>query len=244
MPLTPLAALRRRPLLAAAGAAAVLALAGTAVDAAVAAYAEHRTAAAFQAATRTAHAPAVTIDGFPATGQVVRGRLDRVDITAAAIPADPDEGRLPITRLDLELTGLRQAGDEKAAHSDTAKANAFLSYADLSDALGVGITAGDRPGYVDARVLLPLVGAGTVTAKVDAGADNTIVFTDLHVASGGLPDAGMRLLERLFDRPIPLRNLPQGLHLDSLQTSDTGLSAQLAGHDVTFRTDTPLDVPS
>lgn len=134
---------------------------------------------------------------------------------------------------------MRQSDDGQAARADSAKASDFLSYDDLSSALGLGITAGDRPGYVDAQVLLPLVGAGALTAKVSAGVGNTIVFTDLHLASGTLPDAGMQLFAKIFDQPIPLHNIPQGLHLDALHTSAGGLEAQLAGDDVTFRTGAP-----
>ncbi|MEU8547774.1 DUF2993 domain-containing protein [Streptomyces roseoverticillatus] len=124
----------------------------TGVGRGVAQYVQHRTAGAFQQATGTSQAPQVTIDGFPILSQVVAGRLNHVSITTHGIPADPADGRLPVTRLDLGLTGVRQSGDEQAARADSAKAGAFLSYDDLSSALGLGITAGDRPGYVDAGV--------------------------------------------------------------------------------------------
>ncbi|GAB7185254.1 hypothetical protein ATKI12_5085 [Kitasatospora sp. Ki12] len=236
MPLLPLAA-RRHPALAATAALAALALGTTGADRAVAQYVQHRTADAFQQATGTSRAPQVTIDGFPVLSQVVAGRLDHVGITAHGIPAH--DGRLPVTRLDLDLTGVRQSGDERAARADSAEASAFLSYDDLSSALGLGITAGDRPGYVDAQVLLPLVGAATLTAKVSAGTGNTIVFTDLHPVSGNLPGPGTQLLAKIFDQPIPLHDIPQGLHLDALRTSAGGLEARLAGDDVTFRTGAP-----
>ncbi|MFI9358932.1 hypothetical protein [Streptomyces lydicus] len=57
---------------------------------------------------------------------LVAGRLNHVGITAHGIPADPADGRLPVTRLDLDLTGVRQSGDEQAARADSAKASAFL----------------------------------------------------------------------------------------------------------------------
>ncbi|MEV7416192.1 DUF2993 domain-containing protein [Streptomyces sp. NPDC089919] len=241
MPVTPLAALRRRPVLAGAVTLAVVALAATGTDRAVARYAEQQTADAFQQATRTAQPPTVAIGGFPVLGQVVRGRLDHVEITAHDIPADTGAGRPPISRLDLRLTGVRQSDDERTARSEAARATAFLSYADLSDALGVGITPGDRAGYVDARIQLPLLGAATVTARVGAGPGNSIAFSDLHVVSGDLPAPGMRLLTKVFEQPMPVRNIPQGLHLETLRTSPTGLSAQLAGRDVAFRTDATDD---
>ncbi|WP_229820020.1 LmeA family phospholipid-binding protein [Streptomyces abikoensis] len=235
----PLAAARRHPVLVAAATLVALALGVTGADRAVAQYIQHCTADAFQQATGTPRAPQVTIDGFPVLSQVVAGRLNHVGITAHGIPAAPTDDRLPVTRLDLDLTGVRRSGDEQAARADSAKAGAFLSYDDLSSALGLGITAGDRPGYVDAQVLLPLVGVSTVTAKVSAGAANTIVFTDVHLTAGDLPDAGTQLLAKIFDQPIPLHNIPQGLHLDALRASASGLEAQLAGDNVTFRTGAP-----
>ncbi|MER7674382.1 hypothetical protein ABTY61_38795 [Kitasatospora sp. NPDC096128] len=68
MPVMPLAAASRHPVLAAAAALTALtalALGATGADREVAQYVQHRTADAFQQATGITHAPQVTIDGFP-----------------------------------------------------------------------------------------------------------------------------------------------------------------------------------
>ncbi|MEI5520504.1 DUF2993 domain-containing protein [Streptomyces brasiliscabiei] len=206
----------RCPLAIAATSPTTLAVAPVAVDRAVAARIESRTAEAFQ--TRTAEAfqkgmgtparPEVEVHGLPAITQAATGTPDRADITAHDIPADDPDRPLPVTELSLELDGLTKSDDDSEAHARTAEATAFLSYADLSDTLGLEISRCYGTDRVRARVLTSL------------GFEVT--------AATARPD---------LRRARPLRNIPEGLHLRSVTTKEKGLTARFSGRAVTFHSD-------
>ncbi|MDX2915909.1 LmeA family phospholipid-binding protein [Streptomyces griseiscabiei] len=229
---------RRRPLAIAAASLAALVLAPVAVDGAVAARIESRTAEAFQKGMGTPARPEVEVHGFPVIAQAATGTLDRVDITAHDIPADDSDRPLPVTELSLELDGLTKSDDDSQAHARTAEATAFLSYADLSDALGLEISRGYGTDRVRARVLTTLGFEVTATTTVSAASGNRVAFEDFRVAGRvALPEAGEKLLDRIFAEPVPLRNIPEGLHLRSVTPTDKGLTARFSGRSVTFHPD-------
>ena len=196
---------------------------------------EARTAKAFQEGMGTPLPPRVHVRGFPVLTQAVSGTLNHVDLTARDIPADGDMRPLPVSELSLQLEGLTKSDDDSEARARSAEATAFLSYRDLSSALGLEIGQGSRPGRVGAVVLLPFGKQATVTTSVAASSGNRIVFRDFTVTGGVLPGDGGRLLDRLFARPIRLRNIPDGLRLRSVTGTDGGLTARFSGSAVTFR---------
>ncbi|MFD5842450.1 LmeA family phospholipid-binding protein [Streptomyces chartreusis] len=226
---------RRRTLALTAAVLVALALLPVAVDRVVAARVESRTAKAFQQGMGTPEAPEVEVRGFPVVTQAASGTLRHVDITAHDIPAHGSARPLPVSELSLRLDGLTKADDDSEARARSARASAFLSYPDVSGALGLEISQGDRPGRVSAVVLLPLSQEVTVTTTVSAVSGNRIAFDDFEVTGGSLPAAGSVILDRIFERPIPLRNIPDGLQLRSVTTTADGLDAEFTGRSVTFR---------
>jgi len=211
-----------------------LVLLPVAADRAVAARIESRTAKAFQEGMDTPLPPLVHVRGFPVLTQAISGTLDHVDITAHDIPADGDTRPLPVSELSLRLEGLTKSDDDSEARARSAEATASLSYRDLSSALGLEISQGSRPGQVSALVLLPFGKQATVTNTVAASSGNRIVFKDFAVMGGILPGDGGHLLDKIFTQPIQLRNIPDGLQLRSVTTTDTGLTARFSGNSVTF----------
>ncbi|GAQ57613.1 LmeA family phospholipid-binding protein [Streptomyces acidiscabies] len=226
----------RRPL-AVAAALLALVLLPVAVDRAVAARIESRTAKAFQEGMDTPLPPQVHVRGFPVLAQAASGILNHVDITARDIPADGDTRPLPVSELSLRLEGLTKSDDDSEARARNAEATAFLSYRDLSNALGLEISQGSRPGQVSAVVLLPFGRQATVTTSVAALSGNRIAFRDFAVTGGVVPGDGGRLLGKLFAQPIQLRNIPDGLRLRSVTSTDGGLTVRFSGSSVTFRPD-------
>jgi hypothetical protein len=227
---------RRRMIIAAASLVALL-VGGVAVDRIAAVRAESRTAKAFQDGMGTADRPSVHVRGFPVLNQLAAGSLDHVDLTAHDIPSDGTTRPLPVTKLTVGMEGLKTSGDADEAHADSVTATAFLSYADVSSALGVQVSQGDDSGRVDATVSLPLVGDVTVSAAVSAAGGNSIAFTDVRAEQGELLPPLKSLLDRALDEPIPLRNVPEGLRLRSVTTSEDGIDARFTGRSVTFRPD-------
>ncbi|MFI8529778.1 DUF2993 domain-containing protein [Streptomyces aquilus] len=227
---------RRRMIIAAASLAALL-VGTVAVDRLAAARAASRTATAFQDGMGTADRPSVHVRGFPVLNQLAAGSLDHVDLAAHEIPADGSTRPLPVTKLTVGMDGLKTSGSADEAHADSVTATAFLSYADVSSALGVRVSQGDEPGRVDATASLPLVGDVTVSAAVSATDGNSIAFTDVRAEQGELLPPLKSLLDRVLDEPVPLRNVPEGLRLRSVTTSEDGIDARFTGHSVTFHPD-------
>lgn len=225
---------RRRPR-AIAAALVTLALLPLAIDRAVAARIESRTAEAFQEGMDTPLPPQVHVRGFPVVTQAASGTLDQVDITAHDIPARGTTRPLPVSELSLRLKGLTKSDDDSEARARSAEATAFLSYTDVSNALGLEISQGSRPDQVSAAVLLPLGKEVTVTTTVTVASGNRIAFKDFEVTGGALPGAGDALLDKVFEQPIQLRNIPDGLQLRSVTTTDDGLTARFSGRSVTFQ---------
>ncbi|MBO4254199.1 LmeA family phospholipid-binding protein [Streptomyces griseorubiginosus] len=227
---------RRRLILVAASLAALL-IGAVAVDRAAAAHAESRTAKAFQDGMGTADRPSVHVSGFPVLPQLAEGRLNHVDLTAHDIPANGTTRPLPVTKLTVGMDGLKTSGSAGEAHARSVRATARLSYADVSNALGLEVSQGDEPGRIDATAGLPLVGDVTVSVTVSAAGGNRIAFTDVRAEQGELLPPLKSLLDKALDEPIPLRNVPAGLHLRSVTATKDGIDARFTGRAVTFRPD-------
>jgi hypothetical protein len=227
----------RRPAVVAVGALVALLLAPVAADRFATARVESRRARAFRAGMHTPSVPEVRVRGFPVLTQLAAGTLRHVDITAHDIPAGDTTGPLPVRELSLRLAGLRKSDDDREAPARSAEATALLSYPDVSGALGLGISRGTRPDQVRATVPLAPGADVTVAATVAALSGNRIAFKDFQVTGGPLPEVGRAALTTVFERPIRLRNIPDGLRLRSVTTTESGLSARLSGESVTFRSD-------
>ncbi|MFD5543741.1 DUF2993 domain-containing protein [Streptomyces sp. NPDC127079] len=226
----------RRVIIAALSLVAVL-VGTVAVDRIAAVRAESRTATAFQDGMGTADRPSVHVKGFPVLNQLAAGSLDHVDLTAHDIPAGGSTRPLPVTELTVGMDGLKTSGSADEAHADSVTATAFLSYADVSSALGVQVSRGDGSGRVDATARLPLVGDVTVSAAVSAASGNCVAFTDVRAEQGELLPLLTSLLDKALDEPIPLENVPEGLRLRSVATTEDGIDARFTGRSVTFRPD-------
>ncbi|CCK26502.1 hypothetical protein BN159_2123 [Streptomyces davaonensis JCM 4913] len=225
---------RRRRIIGAGSLVAVL-LGAVVADRFAAARAESRTAEAFQDGMGTAERPSVRVSGFPVLTQLAGGSLRHVDLTAHDIAADGADRPLPVTRLTVALDGLRTSGDADQAHAGSVDATAFLSYEDVSAALGVTVSQGDDPGRVNATATLPLAGDVTVSATVSAAPGNRIAFRDVQAVDGELLPPLKTLLDKALETPVPLHNIPEGLHLRSVTPTPTGIEARFTGTSVTFR---------
>ncbi|MFF3374122.1 DUF2993 domain-containing protein [Streptomyces sp. NPDC002680] len=226
---------RRRRIIAVAVSLAALLVGAVVVDRVAAARAESRTAEAFQEGMGTADRPSVHVSGFPVLTQLAGGSLRHVDLTAHDIPAEGTTRPLPVTKLTVGLDGLKTSGSADEAHARSVEATAFLSYEDVSDALGLDVSQGDGRGRVDAKLALPFAGEVTVSAAVSAVTGNRIAFTDVRVVEGELLPPLKALLGKALEEPVPLRNIPEGLHLRSVATTESGIDARFTGRSVTFR---------
>ncbi|MBB3724471.1 LmeA family phospholipid-binding protein [Nonomuraea dietziae] len=135
-----------------------------------------------------------------------------------------------MTELALRMDGLTKSDDDSQARARSAEATVFLSYADLSDALGLELTQGYGSDRIRARVLTTLGFEVTATTTVSAASGNRVTFKDFKVAGRvALPEAGEKLLGQVFAEPIAPRNIPDGLRLRSVTTTEQGLTAHFSG---------------
>ncbi|MFI8324408.1 DUF2993 domain-containing protein [Streptomyces sp. NPDC085529] len=208
---------------------------GLAVDRIAAARAESRMAEVLQDGMGTADRPSVRVSGFPVLTQLAKGSLRRVDLTAHDIPANGSTRPLPVTTLTVRLDGLKTSGSADEAHADRVGATAFLSYGDVSGALGVRVSPGGEPGRIGVTAVLPVAGDVTVSAAVSAATGNRIAFTDVRTVPGELLPPLRTLLDRALDDPVPLENVPEGLHLRSVTTTRDGIDAAFTGRSIAFR---------
>ncbi|MDT7842009.1 LmeA family phospholipid-binding protein [Streptomyces justiciae] len=227
----------RRRLVVVGASLAALVVGGVVVDRVATARAESRTAEAFQDGMGTAEPPSVQVGGFPVLTQLARGSLNHVDLTAHDIPANGTTRPLPVTKLTVGMDGLKTSGNADEAHARKVEATAFLSYEDVSAALGVEVSRGDAAGRIDATASLPLAGDVTVSAAVSSASGNRIAFTDVRAVDGELLPPLKALLDKALKKPIPLQNVPQGLRLCSVTPTEDGIDARFTGRSVTFRPD-------
>ncbi|MEU6619773.1 LmeA family phospholipid-binding protein [Streptomyces litmocidini] len=167
--------------------------------------------------------------------QPAEGGLSHVDLTAHDMPADGSARPLPVSRPTVGLDVLRASGSAGEAHARSAEAAAFLSYEDVSTALGVGVSQGDESGRIGATVGLPLVGDVTVRAAASAAKGNRIAFADVRTVQGELIPPLRALLDKALEEPVALENVPEGLHLRSVTIAENGIEARFTGRSVTFR---------
>ncbi|MFG3518543.1 LmeA family phospholipid-binding protein [Streptomyces bobili] len=144
---------------------------------------------------------------------------------------------LPVTKLTVGLDDLKTSGDANEAHARAVDATAYLSYENLTEALGAEISQEGGPGRVSVEIDFPLAGEVAVSTTVSAAFSNRIAFTEFRGAQGQLPAPVRTLLETIFAEPIPLRNIPEGLRLRSVTPTADGLDAHFTGQAVTFRPD-------
>ncbi|MDQ0761526.1 hypothetical protein [Streptomyces canus] len=85
----------------------------------------------------------------------------------------------------VDEVGRRQRGRARSA-----EATVFLSYADLSDALGLELTRGYGSDRIRTRVLTTLGFEVTATTTVSAASGNRVTFKDFKVAGPRRPARG------------------------------------------------------
>lgn len=71
-------------------------------------------------------------------------------------------------------------------------------------------------------------GGGHRDHTVTVVSGNRIVFRDFQVSGGALPGTGDTLLNRVFEQPIRMRNIPNGLQVRSVTTTADGLTARFS----------------
>jgi len=179
--------------------------------------------------------PDVTIEGFPFLDQVARSRYDRVEVQATDVPVREARG-LRLASLDVVLTDVRTSRDFERFDVRRARATAVISYADLSDAIGVDLAFGGGGRLVVSRTFTVLgqevEPEVTVLPEVVDGALSLGAFTVDGAADalGVVTDA----LDEVLGVDVPLQGIPFGIALDDVRAQRDGLQLELSGSDLSY----------
>jgi hypothetical protein len=207
------------------------------------AVAETEAAKTFQRSEDLNTKPSVRIGGFPFLTQLAAGTLDRVDATASDLVLGRNGRTVRLAKVTLHLHRLHISRSFKSARAETVTAAALVSYADLSQTLGVAVSyagpTSDGRGRVKAAKSVTVYGqqiSGQVSAEVSISSDNVLSFVSPQVTVGGaaVPPAVAGQLETVFGAPISLERLPFGLRYRSVIASSAGVTINLEGKDLIY----------
>ena len=212
------------------------------VDRGAAALAGRAVASQVQTTGGLASRPEVSVEGFPFLTQAVRGRYDRVEVSAQDVPA----GELRLAALDATLTGVRVplsdvvTGSVGAVPVDRVVAETLVPYAELarragSRALQVA-PAGDRVRVTGSVEVLGRTLRAAAVSRVVVEGGALVVTAERFEVGNDVADAVLStaLGDRL-DLRVPV-SLPYGLELQSLEVRPDGVLVRSAARDVVLGT--------
>ncbi len=226
---------------------AVLAGLAALADRALATYAGKAVGQAVQRVEKLGERPDVTFRGFPFVTQAARGRFTEIDVTVRDLRRD----QVTISRIDAELRqvevgfGDALSGEVEAVPVGSGTATVTITYADLNGYLRT--RAGDPQvgrsgtGGVEVRVTVGVPGQGTVPVLATA----TLVIADGQVRArvtgvrrvdgGSLPDASRAEAVRRASVTVPLRTLPFGITITTVEATAEGLSITARARGIVIR---------
>lgn len=201
--------------------------------------AERAAAVTLQRSQKLPQRPNVSISGFPFLTQLVGGEFGHIHVTADGVQTTAGGHTVRVGRLDVTLRHVTVSRDLRSATSQSATATGTVSYADLSQVLGVQVQyagAGRISATVTAGVIPGVALAGTATAAPHVSGD-ALVFSDVqaNVAGQPVPPAVTTYFTSIFGTAVPLTGLPFGVHVRSVAASADGVTVSLTATELTYR---------
>jgi len=226
----------------------VLCVLFVAADRIAVAVAESQVASRIQSTENLSAKPKVSIEGFPFLTQLLGHKLSEVKLSADTLALSDGSGsRVTLQSLQADLHDVTLSKGFSSATVQSGTGSALLSYADVSQAVGHGLTfsyGGTDPSDGAGRVKisgsttaygLQISGSGTADLRVLSG--DSIATSDVSV--GDLSGANLTLLPGLktvvshfFNTSFKVPNLPAGLSLKSVQAEKDGVLVELSGTDL------------
>ena len=200
------------------------------------AVAERMAADTLQRSQQLPHRPDVSIDGFPFLTQLVGMTFDQIEVSVADATVGSGDRTVTLSKVHITLHDVHVFDDFHRATASSGSATALLSYAELSRVLHLKLSYAGAQRITasgSARVAGVSV-SGSITAEPELDHDGALRFADPHVtvAGTGVPGAGDALVALLG--PIPLTNLPFGLHVRGVAAHPDGVVVALTAGRLTF----------
>lgn len=173
--------------------------------------------------------PTVAIHGFPFLTQAVRGRYERIDVSAN----DLDRGGVRLSRLDVTLLGVQLPlsdalhGSVSSIAVESLDASAVVTFADLAHRSGV-MAMTIEPEGADVRVtgrvrvLGQTVRASALSRVSLRGGRIAVTARSVRVLGQTSP-AVVNALAGVLDLLVPVGRLPYGLTLTGLEVTPEGV---------------------
>lgn len=212
-----------------------------ALDRVAAALAERAVAAQVRATGALAADPAVSIGGFPFLTQALRGRYDRVQVSASGL-----RGEQGVTAFRADLAGVHVpltaalSGRVDQVPVDRVQARVVLGYRGLEQRIGER-----RLRLAPAGDLLRVTGSVQVLGRTLSASALSTVRLDGPVVrvTAQRFEVGARPADRVLsaalggrlDFTVRLRRLPYGLSLTSVTVQPDGLVATATGRNAVLR---------
>jgi hypothetical protein len=174
----------------------------------------------------------VDIGGFPFLTQVVGNHFDDVTVTMPRFEASTVAGSIVLQDVEVSLRDVETSHRFTAATAESATGSAFVPYGAFDQFAPIEVSyAGDGPdgaGYV--KVSAPSLGAGSVRVAPAAVRGLKLDFSALSSLSAALP----RQLRAFVTGTHDFGGLPDGVTVERLEATPTGLDLTLAGADITI----------
>jgi hypothetical protein len=212
-------------------------------DRAGAALAARAVADELQRSSTLTSRPEVTVAGVPFLTQALRGRYERLDVTAADVPAGTVGGEpLTLRTADVVLHGARVPLSDALSRRvtevpvDRVDAVVLLPWDELARRAGdreVTLEpAGDRVRVRgEVRVLGQRLTASAVSRLTVQDGAITVQAEELDVGNGAADRVLTRALRGRLDFRVPVQELPFGLSVDRLQVRPDGLAVRARADD-------------
>ena len=200
--------------------------------------AEADVAAELQRQLGTPEPPTVDIEGRPFLTQVASRSIKTVHVVADQIGM-VSEAQLVIAHADLMLTDVTSDDWFATMLVSHAAGTARMDYAVLQSLAGVPLTyvGGRRVQIVETATVFGQPVEAKITGVPSLNVrEQTISLNDptISVASVTLPEFTAKALLRALLKPIPVRDVPFGLTLTSVDARDDGLYAEIAGDNLSI----------
>ncbi len=200
--------------------------------------AEDRVATALQPHLGTPERPQVDIQGFPFMSQIITGSVGKIHIVADELGMT-NNAQVILAHADLVMTDVVTKDWFKTMKISHTDGSALLDYTRLSALAGAPLTYGSE-GRVQIVHKTTVFGREvdaviTGTPRLNAD-DQTMTLSDAKISVAGvnLPDFTAQALLAALLRPIPLKGMPLGLTVLSIEAAEDGLHLALTGDNQTI----------
>jgi hypothetical protein len=200
--------------------------------------AEDRVATALQPQLGTSERPEVDIEGFPFVTQIITGSVGKIHVVAEEL-GTTNNAPVILAHADLVMTDVVTKDWFKTMKISHTEGAGLLDYTKLSALASAPLTYGSegRVQIVHKTTVFGREVDAVITGSPRLNADDqTMTLSDAKISVAGvnLPDFTAQTLLAALLKPIPLKGMPIGLTVLSIEAAEDGLHLALTGDNQTI----------